>query len=283
MFRFSGQDEEHLADRTNQLDQQAEDGDSDMMMTSFTSPNGGSSSTTTTNTTTTSSSTSSSSSQPSLSNCSSPQLASPPPPPPPPPQPISSCASPKTIIPKIDMSLENDQNSPESSPKTVVDVSELQQQLHKVKVEPKSDPIVMAALPKLRLNITLASDPALQPEAKDIKGIHADGRRDSNHRQMQHCDLMDDDDDDDENNGADGRDRRSNVSVTPPSPANTLSPRLIPSPLQQQQQPPQPVVIVPNSEVTMGRMPAFMCGPCGIKFSSLSTLEAHQTYYCSHR
>ncbi|XP_059472458.1 zinc finger protein ush isoform X1 [Neocloeon triangulifer] len=27
----------------------------------------------------------------------------------------------------------------------------------------------------------------------------------------------------------------------------------------------------------------YMCQPCGIKFSSKSTLEAHQTYYCSHR
>lgn len=26
-----------------------------------------------------------------------------------------------------------------------------------------------------------------------------------------------------------------------------------------------------------------MCAPCGIRFSSASTLEAHQTYYCSHR
>lgn len=30
-------------------------------------------------------------------------------------------------------------------------------------------------------------------------------------------------------------------------------------------------------------VPVFMCNPCGIRFSSLSTLEAHQTYYCSHR
>jgi hypothetical protein len=30
-------------------------------------------------------------------------------------------------------------------------------------------------------------------------------------------------------------------------------------------------------------VPIFMCTPCGIRFSSLSTLEAHQTYYCSHR
>ncbi|CAG9825302.1 unnamed protein product [Phaedon cochleariae] len=30
-------------------------------------------------------------------------------------------------------------------------------------------------------------------------------------------------------------------------------------------------------------VPIFQCPPCGIRFSSLSTLEAHQTYYCSHR
>nr|CAD7425111.1 unnamed protein product [Timema monikensis] len=30
-------------------------------------------------------------------------------------------------------------------------------------------------------------------------------------------------------------------------------------------------------------VPVYMCTPCGIRFSSLSTLEAHQTYYCSHR
>lgn len=29
--------------------------------------------------------------------------------------------------------------------------------------------------------------------------------------------------------------------------------------------------------------PVYMCAPCSIRFSSLSTLEAHQTYYCSHR
>ncbi|KAG8232695.1 hypothetical protein J437_LFUL011442 [Ladona fulva] len=30
-------------------------------------------------------------------------------------------------------------------------------------------------------------------------------------------------------------------------------------------------------------VPVFVCAPCGIKFSNASTLEAHQTYYCSHR
>ncbi|XP_071452399.1 zinc finger protein ush [Hetaerina americana] len=31
------------------------------------------------------------------------------------------------------------------------------------------------------------------------------------------------------------------------------------------------------------QVPVYVCAPCGIKFSSASTLEAHQTYYCSHR
>ncbi|KAI5704238.1 hypothetical protein M8J75_003269 [Diaphorina citri] len=34
-------------------------------------------------------------------------------------------------------------------------------------------------------------------------------------------------------------------------------------------------------EVRQG--PVYTCVPCGIRFSSASTLEAHQTYYCSHR
>lgn len=33
----------------------------------------------------------------------------------------------------------------------------------------------------------------------------------------------------------------------------------------------------------LARQQLFICPPCGIRFSSLSTLEAHQTYYCSHR
>uniref|UniRef100_A0A8D8YV06 Zinc finger protein ush n=1 Tax=Cacopsylla melanoneura TaxID=428564 RepID=A0A8D8YV06_9HEMI len=34
-------------------------------------------------------------------------------------------------------------------------------------------------------------------------------------------------------------------------------------------------------EVRQG--PVYTCVPCGIRFSSASTLEAHQTYYCTHR
>lgn len=38
-----------------------------------------------------------------------------------------------------------------------------------------------------------------------------------------------------------------------------------------------------NETLDLARQQLFICPPCGIRFSSLSTLEAHQTYYCSHR
>lgn len=38
-----------------------------------------------------------------------------------------------------------------------------------------------------------------------------------------------------------------------------------------------------SAEPRQPSLPIFQCPPCGIRFSSLSTLEAHQTYYCSHR
>uniref|UniRef100_T1IRZ1 Uncharacterized protein n=1 Tax=Strigamia maritima TaxID=126957 RepID=T1IRZ1_STRMM len=42
-----------------------------------------------------------------------------------------------------------------------------------------------------------------------------------------------------------------------------------------------PVIPKSTSEVKHGAL--YACVPCGIKFSSRSNLEAHQTYYCSHR
>lgn len=38
---------------------------------------------------------------------------------------------------------------------------------------------------------------------------------------------------------------------------------------------------IPAAVPTSG--PPYICPPCGIRFSSPSTLEAHCTYYCSHR
>ncbi|XP_073986653.1 zinc finger protein ush isoform X3 [Rhodnius prolixus] len=42
--------------------------------------------------------------------------------------------------------------------------------------------------------------------------------------------------------------------------------------------------VTPSPTIQSGSAPpVYVCTPCGIRFSSLSTLEAHQTYYCSHR
>ncbi|KAJ8910994.1 hypothetical protein NQ315_010823 [Exocentrus adspersus] len=49
---------------------------------------------------------------------------------------------------------------------------------------------------------------------------------------------------------------------------------------------PGPEVVPRQADCVESRQPSvpiFQCSPCGIRFSSLSTLEAHQTYYCSHR
>lgn len=126
-----------------------------------------------------------------------------------------------------------------------------------------------AELPKLRLNITLASDPALQPEAKDIQSIRANTVE--NYETESNCDdemradsasppiLVHHDD-----NGPPPAKIRKRHDSTYRSSSNKFVANLAQSDL-------------------MPRVPAFVCAPCGIKFSSISTLEAHQTFYCTHR
>lgn len=95
----------------------------------------------------------------------------------------------------------------------------------------------------LRLNAQLASDPALQPDAKTFKGP---------------------------------------ITIkTEPEESGTSSP-ILPSPIlaAELRAPQKQIEVVPP---TAPRIPIFMCTPCGIRFSSVSTLEAHQTYYCTHR
>lgn len=58
-----------------------------------------------------------------------------------------------------------------------------------------------------------------------------------------------------------------------------LSPNTIPLETNRTVVPPPP--IEPESRANLPVV--YQCPPCGIRFSSLSTLEAHQTYYCSHR
>lgn len=134
------------------------------------------------------------------------------------------------------------------------------------------------ALPKLRLNITLASDPALQPEAKDIKSIRA---RAADNYEENH--LNSDDEFHEMHTDDDGPTHSFRLS-------NDDDDRPPPEKIRRRD---EPMLMALNKGVSlptgvviadmMPRHPAFVCAPCGIKFSSLSTLEAHQTYYCSHK
>lgn len=122
-----------------------------------------------------------------------------------------------------------------------------QQSQVEIKLELEESP----SLPKLRLNAILASDPALQPYAKDIK-------------QPEPVKLDDE-------------------LLHPPldqSIGNPISGAFVPANFAElilrDSIRPKPITS-PAAERS-----GYTCAPCGIKFSSLSTLEAHQTYYCSH-
>lgn len=107
-----------------------------------------------------------------------------------------------------------------------------------------SDEIVSPKL-KVRLNTVLAADPAANPDAKDIKVICEEKRESAEREEVE---------------------RRSAEKLGPIVPGLTIVPIELPAAV-----PPGPRIVV------------YTCVPCGIKFSSASTLEAHQTYYCSHR
>lgn len=127
-------------------------------------------------------------------------------------------------------------------------------------------------LPKLRLNITLASDPALQPEAKDIQSIRANTVE--SYESESNCDeeMREDSTSSpillhDENGPPPEKIRKRHDS-----PFRSTGNKFVVN-LQQN--------VNPNDIIP--RVPAFVCAPCGIKFSSMSTLEAHQTFYCTHK
>lgn len=124
--------------------------------------------------------------------------------------------------------------------------------------------LVTDNLPKLRLNTTLAADPALQPEAKDIKCIRP-STTDKYNNQIS-CDE-------------DGDDIQMDDDL-PQSPNHRDNIKTASSHGQRDER--LDATVSPSVDV-LPRIPAFICAPCGIKFSSLSTLEAHQTYYCSHK
>lgn len=158
-------------------------------------------------------------------------------------RPVSSCGTPTPVTPNI---------SPANTASTR-DASSASPNM-------SSD-----SLPKLRLNTSLASDPALQPAAKHIKCIRPSTTDKYNNQTS--CDEDGDDvhmtdeqppsprlRDDGKSSGRNQREDRMDTSTAGAAVVDA-----------------------------MPRMAAFICAPCGIKFSSLSTLEAHQTYYCSHK
>lgn len=134
------------------------------------------------------------------------------------------------------------------------------------------------SMPKLRLNAILASDPALQPEAKHIKCIRAAEIEDD-------CDEVLDDIHMDDEPTPSLSSPRSAHSVERIEENNSSRSHIIPR--RDERRSSMNEVLISTTanvgDVMPMRVPAFKCNPCGIKFSSASTLEAHQTYYCTHK
>ncbi|XP_025270925.1 zinc finger protein ush isoform X1 [Camponotus floridanus] len=101
--------------------------------------------------------------------------------------------------------------------------------------------------PRLRLNASLATDPALRPAAVAALTVKPENTSPPNQTPPLPAGLQ--------NAIASGRlfvlptDGKETITVEPARPPPT----------------------------------ALVCPPCGIRFSSASTLEAHRTYYCAHR
>lgn len=127
-----------------------------------------------------------------------------------------------------------------------------------------------SAIPTLRLNFALASDPACNPEAKEINNISIKSEilknLDSDENEMtESLNINNDDESEISISKILCDDNQKNLTL-PKAKENISNVSNL---------------IVKNLDLI--RPNVFMCTPCGIRFSSLSTLEAHCTYYCSHR
>ncbi|KAJ8670575.1 hypothetical protein QAD02_001834 [Eretmocerus hayati] len=134
------------------------------------------------------------------------------------------------------------------------------QQQHEQSKRPKLDEDCVTTAPRLRLNPSLATDPALRAHALaalTIKPENAPSPPAQPHNQLSAA-LH--------NAIASGR-----LFVLPSDGKDSSGAPLVDT------APPQPPQQLP------GRPTALICPPCGIRFSSASTLDAHQKYYCSHR
>lgn len=100
-----------------------------------------------------------------------------------------------------------------------------------------------ASPPRLRLNTSLATDPALAPLAAPLK--------------------------------------RETPSPSPPPSAPASA--SLPAPLAPSARDYLALSAAFPNLFPGGGAPAYVCAPCGIRYSSPSTLQAHRDHYCSHR
>lgn len=175
---------------------------------------------------------------------------------------FSNCSSPTSPSNTHDH-LDQPQTEPKS-PKTATNHVDIKQEI---------------ILPKLRLNVMLASDPALQPEAKDLKVIRLNETIDNKMNHSNDRDLDDVRQPSDMHQHPQMVDSKGDTYMAPisePIVNVDVMPRV-----------PGKLFIQLAKFITLtipySNFLGFKCGPCGIKFSSISTLEAHQTYYCTHR
>ncbi|CAD6998995.1 unnamed protein product [Ceratitis capitata] len=116
-------------------------------------------------------------------------------------------------------------------------------------------------LPKLRLNALLASDPALKPDAKDLKVLHEETQSKNRLAQLPPPPALT---------------KQEDIDAMMNAPVVGVVEPVLKTAAAAAQTTANPAEIAP-------RLKLFVCLPCGIHFSSPSTLEAHQLYYCSHR
>ncbi|VEN45936.1 unnamed protein product [Callosobruchus maculatus] len=122
------------------------------------------------------------------------------------------------------------------------------------KTPPKSEPEETA--PKIRLKANLATDPALLPQFGALKTELEPNQSPTEY-----------------------------LASLPPVIQSAIASRafFLPSLIPPAVEAAAPARQTESVEPRQPAVPLFQCQPCGIRFSSLSTLEAHQTYYCSHR
>ncbi|GJQ67533.1 hypothetical protein Trydic_g8345 [Trypoxylus dichotomus] len=107
--------------------------------------------------------------------------------------------------------------------------------------------------PKIRLKASLATDPALQPLAVPLANVKLETEVSTSSNEY--------------------------IPSLPQALQTALARGLFPPSTL----PPSDASPRSDIEVRQTGVQIFFCHPCGIRFSSLSTLEAHKTYYCSHR